>query len=131
MPKSRNTPRARELRGRQTDSEGRLWGVLPNRGLGGWKWRRQVPRGGYIVDFYCADALLVVELDGSQHLEAAALAYDRRRTAFLLAEGLRVMRIESGAIFENLPGVCDAILAMCGGEEIDGGSTAIVPRAAL
>lgn len=115
MRKSRNTDRARALRVRQTDSEGRLWGVLRNRGLGGWKWKRQVPRGPFIVDFYCADALLVVELDGSQHQEPAAVAYDLRRTAFLEAEGLQVLRLPSNAIFENLEGAYDAILDACGG----------------
>jgi very-short-patch-repair endonuclease len=115
MPRSQNTDRARELRVRQTDSEGRLWGVLRNRGLSGWKWKRQVPRGRYIVDFYCADARLVVELDGSQHFEPEALAYDERRTAFLRSEGLEVLRIPSNAIFENLDGVADTIRASCEG----------------
>ncbi|MGH6967156.1 MAG: DUF559 domain-containing protein, partial [Phenylobacterium sp.] len=59
--------------------EARIWEALRNRKLGGWKWKRQVPRGSYIVDFLCLEAKLVVELDGGQHAEQ--VAYDARRTA--------------------------------------------------
>jgi very-short-patch-repair endonuclease len=64
MPKSELTPRARGLRENQTGVEGLLWGKLRNRQLGGWKWKRQVPKGPYIVDFVCVEAGLAVELDG-------------------------------------------------------------------
>ncbi|HEX4183778.1 MAG TPA: DUF559 domain-containing protein, partial [Caulobacteraceae bacterium] len=53
MPKSELTPRARDLRENQTAVERLLWGKLRDRRLGGWKWRRQVPRGPYIVDVLC------------------------------------------------------------------------------
>ena len=71
MAKVELTDRARALRATQTEVEGLLWGRLRNRRLWGWKWKRQVPRGPYIVDFFCADAALVVELDGSQHVDRA------------------------------------------------------------
>ncbi|HEX4179742.1 MAG TPA: DUF559 domain-containing protein [Caulobacteraceae bacterium] len=64
MPKSGLTPRARALRETQTGVEQLLWSKLRNRQLGGWKWKRQVPRGPYIVDFLWVEAGLVVELDG-------------------------------------------------------------------
>jgi very-short-patch-repair endonuclease len=111
MPRSQNTDRARGLRIRQTESEGRLWGALRNRALGGWKWKPQAPRGRYILDFYCVDARLVVELDGSRHFDPRTLAYDERRSAFLRSEGLDVLRIPSNAVFENLERVADAIPA--------------------
>src|SRR5437868_4252880 len=113
MPTNPNLPRARTLRRDQTQTEGRLWGELRNRRLGGWKWRRQVPHGCYIVDFYCAERRLVLELDGSQHDDNQA--YDQRRTRFLESLGLTVMRLPSHWVFEGLDGVCDAILAACRG----------------
>jgi very-short-patch-repair endonuclease len=85
------------LRRDQTSSEARLWGELRNRRLGGWKWRRQAPIGPFIVDFYCPDARLVVELDGPQHQESRA--YDARRTQYLEAQGLRVIRFGSEGVW--------------------------------
>jgi len=92
MAKVELTDRARELRTNQTEAERRLWNQLRDRRLGGWKWKRQTPRGPFIADFYCADAALVVELDGGQHAEDADRDRDARRTVVLEAEGLRVMR---------------------------------------
>jgi very-short-patch-repair endonuclease len=106
--------RAQDLRANDTEAEARLWQALRDRRLGGWKWRRQVPIGRYIVDFYCADAKLVVELDGGQHSEQ--VAYDVRRTAALNASGLRVLRFWNSEVLTNSDGVCWAILDACGGE---------------
>jgi len=114
MPRTELTERARRLRVDQTRAEWRLWERLRNRRLGRWKWKRQVPRGPFIVDFLCADAALVVELDGEAHLTTAA--YDARRIRHLERMGLRVLRFWNGEIEMNLDGVCDAILAACGGE---------------
>jgi very-short-patch-repair endonuclease len=110
--------RARRLRREDTAAEARLWGALRDRRLGGWRWKRQVPRGPYIVDFYCADAALVVELDGGQHAEQ--IDYDARRTAFLEELGLRVLRFWNSQVLENSDGVCVAILDACGGERVSG-----------
>ena len=82
--------RARRLRNASTDAERRLWHFLRRQQLAGHKFRRQYPLAGYIVDFVCVPARLVVELDGGQHLDA--LAYDERRTAILEREGYRVLR---------------------------------------
>jgi len=114
MPRSELTERARGLRVDQTLAERRLWSRLRNRQLGGWKWRRQVPRGPFIVDFLCADADLVIELDGDTH--ATTVDYDERRTRHLEGPGLRVLRFWNGDIATNLDGVCDSILAASGGE---------------
>ena len=65
--------------------------------------------GNYIVDFYCAEAKLVVELDGSQHFESNKLAADRERTAFLESYGLTVIRIPNNEIVRNFRGVCEYI----------------------
>jgi very-short-patch-repair endonuclease len=114
MPRVDGTDRARELRASQTQVEARLWSKLRAHRLGGWKWKRQVPRGPYIVDFLCLDALLVVELDGGQH--ADNVAYDDRRTAYLESQGLRVLRFWNGEVVERITDVCAEILRSCGGE---------------
>jgi adenine-specific DNA-methyltransferase len=114
MPRSELTDRARALRVDQTRVEAQLWARLRNRKLGGWKWKRQVPRGSYIVDFLCADAGLVVELDGGVHL--GSVAYDDTRTHYLERLGLTVLRFPNREVTESLDGVCDAIFTACGGE---------------
>jgi very-short-patch-repair endonuclease len=112
--------RARALRRDDTDAEARLWNALRARRLGGWRWRRQVPKGPFIVDFLCIEAGLVVELDGGQHTDQAA--YDDRRTAYLGGLGLRVIRLWNSAVLTNREGVCDTILDACGGEHSSMGS---------
>ncbi len=82
--------RARRLRHDRTDAKRWLWHYLRQRQLGGHKFRRQYPLAGYIADFVCVPARLVVELDGGQHLDA--LAYDQRRTEALQRGGYRVLR---------------------------------------
>ena len=106
--------RARELRRTNTQVEARIWEALRNRKLGGWKWKRQVPRGSYIVDFLCIEAKLVVELDGGQHAEQVAC--DERRTRYLEGLGYRLLRVWNHSVVEDASGVCDTILAACGGE---------------
>ncbi len=102
-----NIERARELRQRSTDAERRLWRYLRNRQLAGVKFRRQVPIGPYIVDFLAAEPGLVVEIDGGQH--ALQQDYDRRRTAWLEAQGYRVIRLWSNEALSNTEGVVEAI----------------------
>ena len=115
-PRERLTQhRAKRLRRNDTDAEARLWVALGGRrGLGGWRWRRQVPFGPYILDFLCREAGVVVELDGGQHNER--IEYDARRTAYLERAGLTVVRFWNDAVLTNRAGVCDSILAICGGE---------------
>jgi adenine-specific DNA-methyltransferase len=82
--------RQRELRRFSTEAEKKLWSALRGRRLGGAKFRRQVWLGSYIADFYCAEAKLVIEADGSQHADQAD--YDERRSHWLEQEGFRVIR---------------------------------------
>lgn len=82
--------RARELRNNTTDAGRALWRALRGRQLEGFRFRRQVPVGGYIADFVCPQAKLIVELDGSQH--AAQAEYDAARTERLNVLGYRVLR---------------------------------------
>ena len=81
---------ARRLRRNQSDAEYALWSELRAHKFLGLKFRRQHPIGPYIVDFCCIDKQLIIELDGSQHLEREK--YDRRRTAFIERQGFRVIR---------------------------------------
>ncbi|MFT3810557.1 MAG: DUF559 domain-containing protein [Micropepsaceae bacterium] len=102
--------RARRLRREQTDAERLLWGHLRARRLNGFRFKRQDPHAPFIVDFVCPERGLVVELDGSQHGEDAALAYDARRTALLERNGLKVLRFWNSDVIGNLHGVLDTIL---------------------
>ncbi len=104
------TRRARELRAASTDVEHKLWSVLRNRQLAGAKFRRQLPVDRYFADFACVEARLIVELDGSQHMEVQA-AYDIERTRTLEAGGWFVMRFWNNDVIDNLEGVVEAILA--------------------
>ncbi|MCL5994855.1 MAG: endonuclease domain-containing protein, partial [Chloroflexi bacterium] len=72
--------RSRALRQQQTDAEKHLWRLLRDRQFHGAKFRRQHPIGNYILDFYCHEAKLAIELDGSQHAEPDQAAHDAVRT---------------------------------------------------
>ncbi|RZM35097.1 MAG: endonuclease domain-containing protein [Sphingomonas sp.] len=100
--------RARELRRNATEAEDRLWYRLRSRRLGNFKFRRQVWIGPFIADFLCMDARLVVEVDGSQHIDD--VAYDDDRTAFLATKGFRVIRVWNNDVMQRMDGVLAAIL---------------------
>lgn len=100
---------ARALRSGMTDSEQRLWSKLRRKQVLGVQFYRQKPIGDYIADFYAPKANLVVEVDGSQHLEPAQIDRDRRRTAFLESQGLRVLRFDNRQILQELDSVMEAI----------------------
>ncbi|HXI59825.1 MAG TPA: DUF559 domain-containing protein [Polyangia bacterium] len=93
--------RRRQLRHSSTDAEAALWSHLRGRRLGGFKFRRQYPCGPFILDFFCPVRRLAIELDGGQHFEASAVAYDARRSRFLATKGIRVLRFASDQIFRE------------------------------
>ena len=101
--------RARDLRQSATDAEQALWGLVRDRRLGGYKFRRQVPLGPYVVDFLCREKRLIVELDGSQHQDRAA--YDADRTAWLASRGYVVLRLWNNEFLQDVPAAGDHILA--------------------
>lgn len=100
-------PFARELRKNMTREERHLWydflRTYPHRFV------RQKVLGRYIADFYCAEAKLAVELDGSQHFEDENTAKDARRTAFLNEYGVEVLRIPNCDVNRNFRSVCEYI----------------------
>ena len=100
--------RARTLRRHQTDAEARLWRILRDRGIG-TKFRRQFPFGPYILDFYCLEHRLVVEVDGSQHYEPEGLAKDAERTALLEKSGLRLLRFTNIEVLLETDAVAESI----------------------
>lgn len=102
---------ARAMRFNPTEAERILWGCLRKRSLGGFKFSRQMRIGPYIVDFVCREKGLIVEVDGATHGEDHEVAYDARRTAFLEAEGYRVLRISNHGVYAERDGVLHGILA--------------------
>ncbi len=98
---------ARELRHGATDAEQLLWQLLRNRRLANAKFRRQHPLGRYIADFYCDEQRLVIELDGGQHSEQES--YDEQRTAFLRAQGLKVIRYWNHHVLSQTEAVLEDI----------------------
>ena len=111
--KIHNQPRSKEsrigLRKNLTPAEAYLWKQLQRGQLAGRKFRRQHGIGDFIVDFYCAQENLIVELDGEVHNNATAFEYDQKRTNFLAKNGFRVVRFENKMVFENLSSVLEEI----------------------
>jgi very-short-patch-repair endonuclease len=103
--------RARELRQPLTQAEQVLWERLRNFQLGGFKFRRQHPIGAFIVDFYCAQVRLVIEIDGSSHLDQKD--YDDYRTGWLELNGFRVIRFTNSEVGEEIETVLEVIGENC------------------
>jgi very-short-patch-repair endonuclease len=100
---------ARNLRRNQTHAERTLWFRLRDRRLGGWKFRRQFPIDRFTVDFFCADAHLIIELDGGQHADRSIA--DTQRTKVLEAMGYLVLRYWNNDVMQNIDGVLEDIYA--------------------
>ncbi len=98
---------ARNLRRQQTHAERKLWRLLRARQCGGYKFRRQVEIGQYIADFVCLDAKLIIELDGSQHLDQ--LPSDLVRSRELEFRGHRVLRFWNHEVLNQTTEVLEAI----------------------
>ena len=91
-----------ELRSNLTPAEALLWKSLQHSQLSGKKFRRQHSIDKYIVDFYCPECRLAIELDGDSHFTESGAEYDEARTEFLTRKGIRVLRFENREIFDNL-----------------------------
>ena len=99
----------RELRQTSTDAETLLWGRLRNRRLLAFKFRRQHQIGKYVVDFYCAEARLVIECDGGIHSRAQAWHHDQNREAYMSALGLRTLRFTNEEVLNDTERVLNEI----------------------
>lgn len=100
---------ARDLRAMATEPERKLWALLRGKQMARLRFRRQQPIGPYIADFYCSAAKLVVELDGGQHGEDRAVAYDEARTRWLEVNGYRVLRFSNHDFLRDPQLVLDGI----------------------
>ncbi|WP_460763005.1 endonuclease domain-containing protein [Lysobacter fragariae] len=122
--------RARNLRNSPTDAERALWRVLRGKQLEGFRFRRQVPVGGYIADFLCPRLKLIVELDGGQHAEQ--VPYDQARTAALSVLGYRVLRYWNDDVLLQRDAVTDDIhrhlMAMNAASVFDGNGKSTPPQ---
>ena len=101
--------RRRELRKNLTPAEAFLWRQLSGSKLDGRKFRRHHGIGPYIVDFYCPDCRVIVELDGADHQEFLVVERDERRTRFFMRHGIKVVRFENKEVFEDLESVLEVI----------------------
>lgn len=109
--KSNYKKRRRTLRKLQTMAEKIVWKELRNRQLNGYKFVRQYSVGKYILDFYCAQKRLALELDGSQHLEdPKAVAHDQKRTKYLESENIKVIRVTNNDAIANTVGMLEMLL---------------------
>ena len=99
------TEKARELRSNQTPAEAQMWKLLSRKQFGGLKFLRQKPIDKFIVDFYCSELKLAIEIDGDSHAEQGA--YDARRTAALGALGVEVIRYANREVSDNPEGIFD------------------------
>jgi very-short-patch-repair endonuclease len=100
---------ARMMRKEQTDAEQLLWRLLRNRNFCGLKFRRQYPIGGYILDFFCDELNLAIELDGGGHADTDQAAYDEERTKVLAGIGVRVLRFWNHDLLNRTESVLEEI----------------------
>ncbi|HXI99882.1 MAG TPA: DUF559 domain-containing protein [Micropepsaceae bacterium] len=100
---------ARTMRHQPTEWEKRFWSRVRDRRLGGYKFKRQMLIGPFIVDFVCIERKMVVELDGGQHTDNKD--YDDNRDAFLKSKGFRVIRVWNIDIPEHIDDVLEMVFA--------------------
>ena len=100
---------ARELRKKQTSTEALLWQLLRDRRLLGFKFRQQHQFGHYVTDFYCREAGLAIECDGAVHELHEQWHHDRTRDAYLIGQGVRVLRIPKERILSDTESVLEEI----------------------
>ena len=104
-----NVERARALRKRETWAEKLMWRWLRDRRFSGYKFRRQHPKGIYFLDFFCEEASLAVELDGSGHGHPGQQSHDAEREKFLTSQGIKVLRFWNSHLRRNAQSIRDTI----------------------
>ena len=101
---------AREARRKPTPAEEKLWQTLRGRRLAGLKFRRQHPYGRFILDAFCVEHQLEIEVDGGIHATSEQIAYDTARTEYLNLHGIRVLRFSNEKVLDHLDEVLNDIL---------------------
>lgn len=104
---SRVKANARTLRKNMTDSELKLWSRIRRKQLHGLQFYRQRPIGNYIVDFYCPQAQLVLEVDGSQNLHGQNIKTDQYRDSYLKQQGVKVLRFDNLQVLNQIDAVIE------------------------
>ncbi len=102
--------RAHELRSNMTDAERRLWTALRRKQIAGHRFRRQMPLGPYIVDFFCPALRLIIEVDGGQRTDSPV---DEQRDLWMESQGFQVVRFWNNDVLQNLEGVIARLAAIC------------------
>ncbi len=110
----RNRANAKSMRKAMTNAELKLWNELRAHRLMGLGFRRQLPIAGYIVDFACSTKKLIVEVDGSQHADAAHAEADEQRAAHLVSLGWTILRFWNDDILRDIDNVCQHIVIAAG-----------------
>jgi very-short-patch-repair endonuclease len=116
MPKPQKThrilpailQRSRDFRHPLTPAEAKVWQAVRSRQIG-FKFRRQHPIGRFVADFYCAEAKLVIEIDGDVHADPGQAEYDEGRTGWLEERGYQVLRFQARVVDNDLDAVLQAI----------------------
>ena len=101
----------RRLRLGMTDAERVLWSYLRGKRIKGRRFRRQEGIGNYIVDFYCHQEKLIIEVDGGVHFLKQQIAYDEKRSAYLKSGGYKILRFTNEEVFSNINNVLERITA--------------------
>jgi very-short-patch-repair endonuclease len=92
--------RRKALRKKLTPAEATLWGILKSRQLKGRKFRRQYSIGNFIIDFFCPEERLGIELDGEIHMDSSAIEKDNNRSMLLEIKGIKILRFENRMVFQ-------------------------------
>ena len=109
---------SRQLRDQQTDCEHLLWQRLRSRQIANLKFRRQFPCPPYVLDFYCAELKLAIELDGGQHFETSGLIHDQRRTLYLYQQGIEVVRFSNLEVLQQMDNVLEQIIRIAAARKL-------------
>jgi very-short-patch-repair endonuclease len=104
-----NVEHARALRKKETWAEKLMWRCLRDRRFSGYKFRRQQPKGIYHLDFFCEEASVAIELDGSGHGHPGQLDHDAEREKYLAIQGIKVLRFWNSHLRRNAQGIRDTI----------------------
>jgi very-short-patch-repair endonuclease len=95
----------RRLRKNATDAERKLWSILRSRRMAGLKFFQQYSVGSYILDFYCPEQRLAIEVDGGQHADVYSQQHDAHRNRYLRELNIRVIRFWNNDVLQNIEGV--------------------------
>ncbi len=102
--------RSKNLRKNSTDAEKFLWSLLRDKRFMGFKFRRQHVIDGYIIDFFCTEENVGIELDGGQHNQTDAISYDNKRTEVLARIGIRIIRFWNNDVINKTSEVLESLV---------------------